>query len=130
MTGKPFKTPDADHPITIAPFKGRVIVRAGDAVIADSMDALTLKEATYPPVFYLPREDVNMAALTRSARQTHCPYKGQASYFDLPIGPEGLNAVWSYETPHQAVSAIAGRLAFYANKVSIETISLDGPDSN
>jgi uncharacterized protein (DUF427 family) len=121
MTGKPFKIPDANHPITITPFSGRVVVRAGGKVIADSREALSLREATYPAVFYVPRADADMAALTRSTHQTHCPYKGDASYFDLPTGAEGRNGVWSYETPHEAVSAIAGHLAFYPNKVEIET---------
>lgn len=118
MTGKPYKIPDANHPISITPFVGRVVVRAGGRVIADSRRALSLKEAAYPAVFYVPRADADMAALGRSAHSTHCPYKGNASYFDLPTGPNG---VWSYETPHEAVAAIAGHLAFYPNKVEIET---------
>ncbi|OLP59617.1 hypothetical protein BJF93_11095 [Xaviernesmea oryzae] len=121
MTGKPFKIPDASHPISIAPFEGRVVVCAGDRVIADSRRALTLKEAAYPAVYYVPRQDADMTALHRSTHSTHCPYKGDASYFDLPTGADGQNGVWSYETPHEAVSAIAGHLAFYPNKVVIET---------
>lgn len=121
MTGKPYKTPDTNHPINITPFSGRVVVRAGDKVIADSRQALSLKEASYPAVFYVPRADADMAALTRSTHATHCPYKGEASYFDLPTGASGRNGVWSYETPHEAVAVIAGHLAFYPDKVEIET---------
>ena len=121
MTGKPHKIPDAAHPISITPHAGRVVVRAGGKVIADSRQALALKEASYPAVFYVPRADADMTALNRSTHATHCPYKGEASYFDLPTGAEGKNGVWSYETPHEAVAAIAGHLAFYPNKVEIET---------
>lgn len=121
MTGKPYKIPDANHPIDITPFPGRVVVRAGHKVVADSRQALTLKEASYPAVIYVPRSDADMTTLARSTHTTHCPYKGEASYFDLPTGPSGRNGVWSYETPHEAVAAIAGHLAFYPDKVEIET---------
>jgi uncharacterized protein (DUF427 family) len=121
MTGKPYRVPDANHPINVTPFAGRVVVRVGGKVIADSRQALSLKEAAYPTVLYVPREDADMSLLTRSAHATHCPYKGEASYFDLPIGENGRNGVWSYEEPHEAVAAIVGHLAFYPNKVEIET---------
>ncbi|MBB1250560.1 DUF427 domain-containing protein [Rhizobium sp. G21] len=121
MTGKPFKIPDSNHPIVVAPFAGRVVIRCGDKVVADSREALTLKEANYPAVMYVPRADADMTSLTRSTHATHCPYKGDASYFDLPSGASGRNGVWSYETPHDAVAAIAGHLAFYPDKVEIET---------
>lgn len=121
MTGKPYKIPDANHPIVIAAFMGWVLVRAGEKVVADSRQALTLKEANYPHVLYVPRADADMNSLTRSTHATHCPYKGEASYFDLPTGAIGRNGVWSYETPHEAVAAIAGHLAFYPDKVEIET---------
>ena len=112
------KRPGPDQPITITPTAGRVVVKAGGKVIADSRRALTLLEGSYPPVQYIPREDAQMGALVRSAQQTHCPYKGDASYYG--IGHDG-NVVWSYEQPFPAVAAIAGHLAFYPNKVdSIE----------
>jgi len=111
------KLPGPDHPITIAPAKGRVIVRAGDTVIADTTHALELREASYKPVLYIPRTDAKMAHYRRSTHATHCPYKGDASYFDLPGAP---NAVWSYETPFPAMAEIKDHLAFYPNHVTIE----------
>ena len=120
MTDRPIKLPNAEHPITIAPTVGRVVVRAGDVVIADSTAALTLSEARYPPVHYIPRGDVEMARLAPSAHRTYCPYKGEASYFSVPLlGATAANAVWSYEVPYDAVGVIAGYLAFYADRFSI-----------
>ena len=119
MTGKPFKTPGPDHPITITPHIGRVAIRAGGKLIAETTRALTLSEASYPPVLYIPRGDADMAALTPSSHQTHRPYKGDASYFDLPTGEAGRNGVWSYEAPHPAVGEISQYLAFYPDKVDI-----------
>jgi uncharacterized protein (DUF427 family) len=112
------KIPGPDHPITIMPTSGRVVVKAGGKTVADSRAALTLQEASYPPVQYIPRADADMSLLTRTDHTTHCPYKGDASYYSLP-GAE--NAVWTYETPYPAVAEIAGHLAFYPNRVdSIE----------
>jgi uncharacterized protein (DUF427 family) len=120
MSGKPVKIPGADHPITIAPFEGRVVVRAGGKVIAETTKALELKEGSYPSVFYIPRTHADMAALRRSAHETYCPYKGQASYFSLPTGEAGTDAVWSYENPYEAVAEIRDHLAFYPDKVEID----------
>lgn len=115
---KPVKIPGPDHPITVTPTEGRVIVKAGGRVIADTHNALTLQEANYPSVQYIPREDADLAALTRTAHTTYCPYKGDAYYYSLPSAE---NAVWSYENPHPAMAAIKDRLAFYPNRVeSIE----------
>lgn len=123
MTERPTKLPNADHPITIAPAVGRVVVRAGDVIIADSPAALTLCEARYPPVHYIPRGDVDMARLEPSAHHSWCPYKGEASYFSVPLlGEKAANAVWSYETPHDAVKAIEGYLAFYADRFGIDLV--------
>ena len=108
------KIPGPDHPISIVPTPGRVAVRAGGKTIADTRAALTLREAAYPPVQYIPRADADMSALTRSDHKTYCPYKGDCSYFNLP-GAE--NAVWTYENPYPAVAGIAGHLAFYPNRV-------------
>lgn len=113
--------PDANHPITISRCASRVVVGKGSLHIADTRGALTLAEASYPPVLYLPRGDVDMSLLQRSEHTTHCPYKGEASYYSIPaLGESGLNSVWTYETPFDAVADIAGYLAFYPERVSIE----------
>jgi uncharacterized protein (DUF427 family) len=115
---KPMKTPGPDHPITIERNPGRVVVSAAGRVIADTRDALTLREASCPPVLYIPRKDVDMALLERTGHATYCPYKGDCSYFSIPLGGErSANAVWSYEKPYPAVAAIAGHLAFYPDRV-------------
>ena len=112
------KQPGPDHPITVAPNPNRVRVLVGGVIVAETTRALTLKEAALPAVQYIPREDVAMDLLERSSRKTHCPYKGDASYWDVTAGGiRARDAVWSYETPFAAVSDIAGHLAFYANKV-------------
>lgn len=118
---KPIKLPDPDHPITIEPAPTRIRVLWRGEVLADTRNALVLREARYPAVYYLPRADVDMTRLTRSAHETYCPYKGDCSYFDLASGDEsGGNAVWSYEAPFDAVAAIKDHLAFYPDRVEIE----------
>lgn len=110
--------PGPGHPITVEPSGVRVVVRAGGRVIADSTSALAVREADYPVVHYVPREDVDLAALERTAHESYCPFKGDASYFSVPsLGEPGINAVWSYEQPYEAVSPIKDHLAFYANRV-------------
>ncbi|MBR1211497.1 DUF427 domain-containing protein [Bradyrhizobium sp. JYMT SZCCT0180] len=117
------KLPGPDHPITIAANPKRVRVSAGGVVIADTTQALTLKEARYPAVQYVPRSDVNMALLARTERTTHCPYKGDANYFSINTDGSTLpNAIWTYETPFPAMAEIAGHLAFYPDKVKIEEV--------
>lgn len=117
------KIPGPDHPITITPNPGRVRVSAGGVVIADTTRALTLKEASYPAVQYVPREDANLAALERTDRVTRCPYKGDANYFSVAADGRTLeNAVWTYENPFPAMADIAGHLAFYPDKVTIEEL--------
>lgn len=112
------KLPSADHPITITPTKGRVQVKFGGRIIADSTRAVTLLEASYPPVQYIPREDAEMTFFQSTAHMTHCPYKGDASYFSLKAGDKSAeNAVWSYVEPYPAVKEIAGHLAFYPDRV-------------
>jgi uncharacterized protein (DUF427 family) len=124
MNSKPIRIPGPDHPITVTPTKGRVTVLVGGKLIADSREALTLQEAAYPPVQYIPRKNVDMTQLQRSAHQTYCPYKGECNYFSIPAGGERLiNAVWSYEAPYAAVSAIRDLLAFYAERV--DAIKID-----
>jgi uncharacterized protein (DUF427 family) len=115
------KVPGPDHPITVAANPRRVRALYKGHVIADSPDVLMLKEATYKEVAYFPREDVEMAFLARTELDTYCPYKGHAGYFTLTMdGAIAENAVWTYETPHPAMQAIAGRLAFYPNVVETE----------
>ena len=111
-------TPGPDHPITIARNPHRVVVAVAGRVVADTRAALTLREARYPPVHYIPREDVDMALLEPTDHATYCPYKGDCRYFSIPIGGErSANAVWSYEAPYDAVAAIKDRLAFYPDRV-------------
>jgi len=110
--------PGPDHPITIARNRNRVRVTFAGKVIADSTHALTLREADYKPVHYIPRADADMSLLTPTAHATRCPYKGDASYFTIKAdGRSADNAVWSYEQPYSAVKEIAGHLAFYPNRV-------------
>lgn len=115
------REPSADHPIVIEPVAGRVVIRYAGMVILQTRDALELREASYPPVLYLPREHAEMGVFEPSARRTTCPYKGEASYFSLrAAGAYAPDAVWCYEAPYPAVAAIAGRLAFYPDRVTIE----------
>jgi uncharacterized protein (DUF427 family) len=115
---KAIKIPNPDHPITIEPSAGRVRVLAGGKVIADTRNALTLRESDYPPVLYIPRGDVDMTLLARTDNATYCPYKGDAAYYSVTAGGEGaVNAVWTYEAPYDAVAAIKDRLAFYPDRV-------------
>ena len=120
MTAKPIKIPGPDHPISIEPNPSRVVVKAGGKIIADTHDALTLREASYPPIQYIPRRDVDMAALTRSEHTTFCPYKGDASYYSIPAGNErSRNAVWTYENPFEAMAEIKDYVAFYPDRVDV-----------
>ena len=122
MSAKPRKVPGPDHPITLAPNPARVVVTVAGQVIADTRAAVTLKEASYPPVQYIPREDVDMSKLTRTNHATYCPYKGDAAYYSIPAGGErSVNAVWTYEDPYPDVVQIKNHVAFYPNRVdSIE----------
>jgi uncharacterized protein (DUF427 family) len=112
------KLPGPDHPITIAPNPNRVRVTFNGRVVADTRAALTLREASLPPVQYIPRADAEMALLARTQHATYCPYKGEAAYFSLAVCGRGSeNAVWTYETPYPAMAQIAGYLAFYPSRV-------------
>jgi uncharacterized protein (DUF427 family) len=115
---KAIKIPGPDHPITIERNPRRVVVTIGGRVLADSRDAQILREAGYPAVQYIPRKDVDMTLLERSAHATYCPYKGDCAYFSIPSGGErAINAVWTYEAPYDAVAAIRNCLAFYPERV-------------
>jgi uncharacterized protein (DUF427 family) len=125
------KIPGRDHPITIEPSGRRMTVRVGDKVVADTTAALTLNEAGYRPVHYIPINDVDQTMLRSSPTSTYCPYKGDASYYSI-AGPDGIieDAIWTYEHPYEAVEVIAGHLAFYADRVQItETAEASGADS-
>ena len=112
------KIPGPDHPITVAKNEKIVRVTFAGRVIADTTQALTLKEASYKPVFYIPRADADMSLLKRTGHQTHCPYKGDASYFSIVVdGHSAENAVWSYEQPFPAMAEIKDHLAFYPDRV-------------
>jgi uncharacterized protein (DUF427 family) len=104
-----------DHRVAVLPERQRVKVIVGGEVIAESERAMRLEEGSYPPVHYLPRADVRMERLAKTDHSTHCPFKGDASYFSIVGGAD--NAVWSYEEPYDEVTAISGHLAFYPNKV-------------
>jgi uncharacterized protein (DUF427 family) len=112
------KLPGPDHPITITPHQRRVRVTFGGRVVAETARALSLKEASYPAVLYIPREDAEMSLFGRTDHATHCPYKGDASYYSLKVdGRTAENAVWSYEAPFPAMAEIKGYLAFYPNRI-------------
>ena len=115
---KPIKIPGPDHPIAIERNPNRVVVRVAGRVVADTSEALTLREASYPAVQYVPRKDVNMMLLERTEHATYCPYKGDCAYFSIPLGGDrSTNAVWTYEAPYEAVSPIKDHLAFYPDRV-------------
>lgn len=116
--------PGTEHPITIEPHQGHVTVRRGDAVIAETDRALELHEASYPTVLYVPLADVDSSQLGASDQHTYCPYKGEASYFDIVGGAgegegAGEGAIWYYPEPYGAVAAIRDHVAFYPDRVAI-----------
>ena len=118
MNTRPERVPGPDHPIAISRNVGRVVVRVAGETIAVTHAALRLEEATYPPVLYIPRVDVDMSKLQRTEHKTYCPYKGDCSYYSIPAGgSKSINAVWSYEKPFAAVASIADHLAFYPARV-------------
>ena len=117
-TDKPTRVPGPDHPITIEPSPSRIVVSVAGRVIADTRNALTLRESDYPPVQYIPRQDVDMSLLERTSHSTYCPYKGDCAYYSIPVGGEkSVNAIWTYEAPYPAVAQIKDYVAFYPNRV-------------
>ena len=120
---RPHLEPGPDHPITVTPFAPKVTVNLGTQLVAATNRALELQEASYPPVYYIPVEDVTDGMLKDSGQHTYCPYKGEASYYDLvPADGDPLpGAVWYYPEPYPAVAPIAGHVAFYPHKVEIAT---------
>ena len=123
--GKEIKIPGPDHPITISPVGGKVRVTVAGRIVAESRRALRLEEKGYPAVYYLPRSDANMSLLVRTTHYTYCPFKGDCTYYSLPVGEaKSEYAVWTYEKPHEAVTEIKEHLAFYPSRVdAIEVIS-------
>jgi len=115
---KTVKIPGPDHPITIEHNAGRVVVKVAGRIVADTRSALTLREASYPPVQYIPRKDVDMTLLARTNHATYCPYKGDCAYYSIPLGgARSANAVWTYEAPYAAAVAIRDYLAFDPDRV-------------
>jgi uncharacterized protein (DUF427 family) len=118
MKEKKVKLPGSDHPISIQRNPAHVVVSAAGRVVADTGNALTLLEADYPAVQYIPREDVDFSQLERTDHATYCPYKGECSYYSVPAGGEkSVNAVWTYDDPFPAVEQIRGHVAFYPDRV-------------
>jgi uncharacterized protein (DUF427 family) len=119
---KTVKIPGPDHPITVEKSPSRVVVSIAGRIVADTRDALMLREAKYPPVHYIPRKDVDMSLLERTDHATYCPYKGDSAYYSIPLGGErSKNAVWTYESPYDAVASIKDHVAFYPDRIdSIE----------
>ena len=125
MKEKQIKLPGPDHPISIQRNPGRVVVSVAGRVVADTRKALTLREAAYPPVQYIPGEDVDFSQLERTDHVTYCPYKGDCNYYSVPAGgKKSIDAVWSYQEPFPAVEQIKGHVAFYPERVdAIEVMS-------
>jgi len=118
---KAIKIPDASHPITVSPTGSTVTVRVGGVTVASTSRALSLAEASYPVVQYIPLEDVDQGLLSRTATRTYCPYKGDASYYSLttPDGRTEADLIWAYEQPYDAAKEIAGHVAFYPNRAEV-----------
>ena len=118
MNEKQIRNPGPDHPISIQHNPTRVVVSLAGHVVADTRKALTLREADYPPVQYIPREAVDLSQLERTDHATYCPYKGDCNYYSIPAGGKtSVNAVWTYEDPYPAVAQIKGHVAFYPDRV-------------
>ncbi len=119
---RPQMTPGPDHPITLERAPAHVVVRSGSGVVAETDQALEMREATYQPVFYIPLDDVDRHLLRTSDHHSYCPYKGEASYYDI-VGDEGTDlsaVVWYYDDPFPAVAGIKGHVAFYADRVDVK----------
>jgi uncharacterized protein (DUF427 family) len=126
MSSKPIRIPGPDHPISITPTKGRVTVTVKGKRVADTREALTLQEAAYPAVQYIPRKDIDQTQLLRTSHHTYCPYKGECAYYSIPSGGErSVNAVWTYEAPYASVAPIKEYLAFYPDRVDAIDIGVE-----
>ena len=119
MSEKPIKIPGPDHPITIEEKQAHVTVSVAGKVIADTREALSLKEASYPAVVYVPRKDVDMSLLEKTSHTTYCPYKGECSYYSISAGGErSVNTIWTYESPYPSVGRIKDYMAFYPDRIN------------
>ena len=118
MAVREIKQPGPDHPITIEPSSERFVVTVAGRVVADTQSALLLREASYPPVPYIPLSDVDASLLEATDHSSYCPYKGEASYYSIPVGGErSANAIWEYRDPYPPVAQIRGHVAFYPDRV-------------
>jgi len=116
--GKEIKIPGPDHPISISPAEARVRVTVAGKIVAESTRALRLEEKGYAPVYYVPRSDADMSLLVRTEHYTYCPYKGDCTYYSIPVGgSKSVNAIWTYENPHEAMASIKEYLAFDPTRV-------------
>ena len=121
QAAKLIKRVGPDHPITVGPAGTHVVVKVGTRVIAESDDALLLREASYPPVVYVPREDLDESVVRPSATTSYCPYKGDAGYVSIDTGEQQVtDAGWTYQRPYEDVAAIAGHVAFYPDRVTVK----------
>jgi uncharacterized protein (DUF427 family) len=115
---KEIKNPGPDHPITVSPVEGKIRITVAGKIVAESTRALRLEEKGYPPVDYLPRGDADMSLISRTTHYTYCPYKGDCTYYSIPIGgAKSEYAVWTYEKPYEAMASIKEHLAFYPSRV-------------
>jgi uncharacterized protein (DUF427 family) len=127
MADKPVLQPGPDHPITVTPNHNRVVVTVAGKVVADTRNALTLQESTYPAVQYVPLADVDESLLQRTDTQSYCPYKGDASYYTVAVGDDkAVDAVWEYREPYAPVAAIKNHVAFYPDRVDAIDVEADG----
>ncbi|MFI1995735.1 DUF427 domain-containing protein [Actinoplanes sp. NPDC020271] len=123
MSDRPRKQPGPDHPITVTPTGERVVVTVAGKVVADTQNALSLREATYPPVQYVPLADVDQSLLERTGTQTYCPYKGEAGYYSITVDDTtAVDAIWEYTNPYDAVAQIKDHVAFYPDRVESITV--------
>jgi uncharacterized protein (DUF427 family) len=130
MADKPVLEPGPNHPITITSNHNRVMVTVAGKVIVDTRNALTLQEASYPPVQYVPLSDVDSSVLERTDTESYCPYKGDASYYSVAVDDtKAVDAVWEYREPRAAVAQIKSHVAFYPDRVDSIDIEADGDPS-
>lgn len=117
------RKPDKNHPITISPYAGEVVISLNETEVARSRNALALDEADFRTIYYLPRNDVNMALLAKSDRTTYCPYKGDAAHYTVTAkGEQVRHLAWSYEEAYPAVSEISDFVAFYPKRCTVSAL--------